>query len=720
MTLLEFSKIIFNNWRILVLSAILCSTAVFLFTKNEQKTFSSRMVLNTGVVSGYNIENHDSNQRIDRDFTRNELERLISLAKAYETLEELSIQLIAAYLLSSDSTDQFLLPENQMEVESLINSPTREILMDTSKQAIVAKIKAMKSSDRINPIYQLIYSDHPFFGIEQLEQIRVNRKGASDLLEFNYATIDPLVCKQTLEEMAGIFIRKNKSLKERQSEDVLGFFEKATRESAAKLRAAEEKLLQFQVKNNIINYYEQTRFIADKKEDLDELFFKEVMDLEATRSSLIRIEEQLEGRLEVKELNHLLAEKRAEISQVANRLAESDIGADTSPSIAASTVRKRFHLLEKEIQDLALTSFNLDQTPAGIARKELLSNWLKATIQLEEAGARLEVIKNRKQEFKEVYSQFAPWGSSLKKIEREIALAEDAYLENLHSYNQARLHLQNTTMASNLNLLDAPYYPTKEGASKRLLLLVVAFGLGLFLPLSILIGLAFLDQTLKDPNRAELMIGAPLLGAYPLFPYKKLKGTAGIDFALLRQRSSHLIQQHMFRNAHPKARIWGFASTRGKEGSSFVMGLQAELLRRQGKRVLVLTPIVQDAQKEPLVDHQDNHQYYPEDLKDRLSYEEEQEWDYIYLELPPLLNGTLAFLQGDIIDQGVLVCQSSRVWTTADQKAAEHLKYLSFAKVGFILNAAPIQAMDKLLGEVPRKRSRIRRNVKKRLRLNFS
>lgn len=720
MTLIAFTKLIVSHWKTLLLSGLLAAAGVYYLTQGEKKEYASRMVINTGVVSGYNIENHDSDSRIDRDYTRNELENLISLATAYETQEELAIQLMADYIRLEQPDPQWVLAEHYQEMQELWTEELRHTLVDSSRELTIENIRSYKAKDRSNVIYQLMYSDHPFFGIEQLQRVRVNRKGASDLLEFSYSTVDPAVCRQTLSLLADIFMEKYRLLKANQSEDVLSFFAEATQGSAAQLSAAEEKLLAFQVENNIINYYEQTRFIADKKEDLDELFFQEVMDLEATRSSLQRIEEQMQGRVKMAELNQLFLDKRAEISRLANGLAVQSIGGSILSNETNLQLKERLRALEGEIQELARNSFKLDQTPEGVSRDQVLNNWLQAVIKLEQAGARLKVIKNRKQEFKDIYGQFAPWGSSLKKIEREIALAEDAYLENLHSYNQARLHLQNTTMAGNLHLLDAPFYPTKEGASKRILLIAVAFLAGIILPLTIIVVLVFLDQTLKDPQKAAEIIGLPLIGAYPVFPCRSGKGVSGIDFATMRQRSTRLIQQNLFRIAEPNARLWAFTSTRGKEGVSFVLGLQAEQLRQQGKKVLVLLPESKAISPLPIVPNDHNTTYHPDQLPARLQAAKTQDWDYILVELPYLLSGVVVHLHGEAIDQGVLVCQSSRIWTLADQSAVTQLNYLSADRTGLILNGTPIQGMETVLGEVPRNRSRIRVWAKRLLSLNFS
>jgi len=727
MNLVQFIKLLYINGRLILATGLFCSILIFLSTAKQEKSYTSRMVVNTGVVSGYNIENHDSDSKTDRDYSRNELENLISLATAYETMEELSLELLAAYLSLPESDPKWIRAENYASVVNLLPPIFLQELRDSAGVVNKLSLQKYQDTDQINPLYQIIYSSHPFFGIEQLQKIRVARKSSSDLLEFTYSTSDPAVCRQTLSILSQIFTKKHTRLKERQSEDVLGFFEAATNESANKLRQAEDNLLRFQVDNNIINYYEQTRFIANKKEDLDELFFKEAMDLEATRSTLKRLEDQMKDRGKAAQLNQLLLDRKSELSLITQNLAQdgiSELLGESNSAKGSNVLASRLQSLEKDMKGIAREALLIDQTPEGLATDELLSSWLKAIIGLEQATARLAVIKDRKVEFRDIYSQFAPWGSSLKKIEREIALAEDAYLENLHSYNQARLHLQNTTMAGNLYVLDAPYYPTKEQASKRMILVVVGFLIGCILPLSVIILLEFIDQTLKYPLEAAEKVGLPLAAVFPLFPLKRKSSLANVDFSSIRGQACDLLIQQMDLKTMDKKKVpklFSFLSTRGKEGTSFISSLIAERLRREGKKVLFLFPDSKiDSDKPPIGPSPDNIPYQNVHSELLPALENSKDYDYVLYELPRLLSGRYSLEAAQKSDEAMLVCRANRTWSSADQKALNTFKEASGKNPGLIINGAPLQAIEHYLGEVPRSRSKLRQRLKQIATFNFS
>jgi succinoglycan biosynthesis transport protein ExoP len=732
MTLISFIKLVGRHFKIMLLTGLLTGSMVFYLTRDEEKQYSSSTIINTGVVSGYNIENHNSDNRVDRDYTRNELENLIGLATAYETTKELALELLSIYLQMEEPSPEWISREGREALGEYLGGEWSRAFSGQEKKEIKQQLESIIDSDLSHPVSELIYSDNPFFGIEHLQRIKVMRKGASDMLEMKYSTNDPAVCQKTLVILTEIFVQKYRQLKEGQSEDVLAFFEKATQESAQKLREAEDRLLNFRVKNNIINYYEQTRFIADKKEDLDELFFKEIMDLEASKSTMKRVEQQLTNRKKLARINQELLQKRTQLTEVTQKLAKYEI---LSPEMEKPDQRavlfweNKLDNLKEEMSKYAEDVYYADLSPQSIASKDLLNEWLQAVIKLEQAGSRLEVINMRKEEFAKIYSQFAPWGSSLKKIEREIGLAEDAYLENLHSYNQARLHLQNTIMSANLQVLDAPFYPTQEHGSKRALLIIVGFLAGFILTLGMVILLEYLDRTLKDPLEAAKRLDLDLLGVFPAFPASKKK--TRINYPIIKDRLTDLFSQNVLVALSASGKIHRpktvlITSVRGEEGASFVSNSLVEEMREQGNRVLHL---VNDKAN---TSHPDTLAYSIRKSPDQGPNGEKlivpgfppnssrKDFSLVVIEIEPLLSGNYPINLLRTADLGVVVCKATRTWNNADNQVLSRFRSVLKNAPGLVVNGTRTDQLENFLGEVPRRRSGLRIAIKQLASFNFS
>ena len=734
MTLLSFIYILKRNFTLLFCTAAIAASGVYLLTKDAKKMYSSKTVINTGVVSGYTILNHNSDSRIDREYTRSELQNLLALASSYETTEELAFQLLATYISKGNLVPKWITQENKVEIDKLITEELVQEVGTGDYQSILNSIQLLATQNEESNTKDLIYSDNKFFGIEHLQTIKKRLKSSSDLIEFSYSTEDPAICQKTLELLTKIFLEKHRSLKEGQSKDVLEYFKKATEESALKLKEAEDKLLTFRINNNIINYYEQTRFIADKKEDIDEFLFKEKMTLKAAESAKEKLDYQLEKKGLLSELNSSLIVKRDELRNVTKNISTLEF-LSLDQNVDKSTLQQLLDKKEKilnEMSSLSNESQKLKFSDEGIASNNLLSKWLESMIAVEESSSRIQVINQRRSEFKTIYKQFAPWGSQLKKIEREIALAEDAYLENLHSYNQARLHLQNTVMSSNLKIMESPIYPVQPENSKSVFLIGLAFIGGFILPLTILILLDFLDETLKNPLEASERLNIPICGAIPLTkPSKNWSFKSGnIDYVkLLKLSTNHIIKRiglplSKFKDDN-RPEIMGILSMREKEGVSFV---SKHLLRSLNEFSQALHLKVDNGNLRLM--YNENEKCIPFEswmlendnlhsvIKNHLEIEEPI--SHIIIELPHVLGLNNLNAPLTDLDQLILVCKSNRVWSNSDKLAWQNIINSTDCKPQIIVNGVDPIVMEDFIGEVPKTRSLLRRRIKAFLKFNFS
>ena len=682
-------------------------------------------MVNTGLVSGYNLKS-SSGAKVDYTYTNNEIENLLSLASSYEMTEELAMQLLAEYIIMEEPNPERITLEGWEEMKTEGVHEVRQLVkVAEDREATLTNIRRFRSDRTENPIQLLLYSKHPFFGVEHLQTLQTMREGKSDQLRFKYSTIDPVVCRFTLEKLTEIFIDKHRRIKQIQSTDVLEFFEKATKEAQDNLDRREDRLLAFMIENKIINYYEQTRYIAAAKEDLDEMYFLELMDLAAADSALARLEQEMEKEVSLPELNTNLVLKRDELAQLTTRIAEHELfRLDSLPADqkALLDLRQQASNLQSEIRETASATFTVNRTPEGVELKNLLTQWLNKVMDVEQSIARLAVFKQRKIEFEEIYSKFAPWGSRIKRYEREIDVAERAYLENLHSYNQARLHKFNMMMSANLKVIDQPFLPVKPAESKRKVLVVVAFLAGFILVLGIAVALELLDNSLKNPARTSEETGLEVAGAFPLFP-SVLADKEKVDFKQVRDRSlGQFLQQIKLQlrqsagSADGPQRI-ACVSARQGEGKSFITQMVVEKLRATGERVAYLYA------KPPLADgHPDDFHYTPDihffekESEAKLlanSKFHEEDYQYIFLELPALLTNTYPVDLLSKYNMSLLVARANRSWNHADAKTLKSFEQGMSSMPKLVLNGLKTEALEDSLGEVPKRRGCIRQMVKR-------
>jgi len=741
MTLVQFFRLIGRHFHLMLLCAVLAAAAAFYGTRNDKKEYQSFSIINTGLVTGYNIENSQGS-RIDYGYTNNEIENILSLFRSRETRELLALQLLARALVLEKPDPEVMTLASFYELQGLIPGSLRQtLIVPGDTVSTIANLRQALEKHEENPVKKLIESKHSLFGLEHLQNIVVKREGNTDMIRIAYTTTDPAVCRNTLQLLTNIAIQKHRVTKEGQSTSVLDFFENATRESANSLSGKEDDMLNFMVGNKIINYYEQTRFIAAKKEDLDEMYFKELMTLAAADSSRRNLEIKLENRISLPEVNRALLSQKEQLSGVSARLASLEIGSVTDSLddvkakkdgySTATNLQKQSESLKKGIRQSTEAMFAVNRTPDGLETKNLLGHWLEEWLDVEQTLARLDVLRDRKLEFDQIFSRFAPWGSKLKRIEREIDVAERAYLENLHSYNQARLHKYNMLMSTNLRVVDPPFFPEMAESSKRLLMVILAGIAGFILVLASAIALEFLDNTLRDPERAVETTKLELTSAFPMLP-KNWQNASSFDYAFLMQRASGQLLQNLKLVLREKkvqerpARV-GFVSTRDGEGKTELASVTIGQLRAAGERVLWLRPQTTASLKSHSDDYffKVDHTFFEKKTESDLlggAFDAAMlpQFDYVFTEIPAILSSTYPADYLASIDVSFFVARANRTWNRADTRALDTLHRVLGSPCNLLLNMVRPDDLESAIGEVPKRRSPIRRWLKKIAMLNFA
>ncbi|MEP0712719.1 MAG: hypothetical protein ABJC55_12410, partial [Algoriphagus sp.] len=376
-------------------------------------------------------------------------------------------------------------------------------------------------------------------------------------------------------------------------------------------------------------------------------------------------------------LQNQIAENQGKLADYNFALMELDLISDNQKEDPNLGLRQELEAkiasLRGEVMGATYSVVDVNQTSDGLPTQNLLSQWLSSVITKEESTAKIQVMDQRMKEYEQIYDRFAPLGSTLKRLESEIDVAEREYLENLHSFNQARLHKYNMEMSSNLKVIDKPFYPAQAEKSKALMLLVLSFVVGLVVPSGVLIGAEVMDGSLKSPKNASEQTGLAVAGMLPLYPKKKEKSP--VDFDTLDKQAMNLFLQELkvaARNTEGKCLI-SVCSIHPKEGKSTLID------KIQG---FIST-------------------HSPADLS-----------KFDFREIPSLLNNPY----GDDQIQGsgihLLVTNAARKWTEADQHALKNYKKYVGKKPLLLLNRVRTDIMEDITGEVPRRRSWLRTRIK--------
>jgi uncharacterized protein involved in exopolysaccharide biosynthesis len=741
-------------------------------------------MLYTGLASGSSIE-------MDKTFnylaTNNAFDNLINIINSRDTREEVAIRLLSQHLLLNAPNQKYITAEvfyelkkefpddiyeyvvttnrdlQENDTENLIVNKSGNTINEDDYEQTVANLKELMNSDNTNFVYSLLNFDHPYYSLEAISKVKALRISSSDLVKLSYETNDPGICQQTLAIYNDVCIRKYKHLKENGSGAVVQYFQDRITESEKKLKRLESELLKFNQDNNIINYYEQSKAVAIVKEDIEVEYNDKQAQLAGSEASARKLEEKLDVQELVQEKSNQILENKKRLGELNYNIALLEAtSTDSSNTKNIELLKKEVSSLKSDIKSSVDQLYSFQNSVEGVPTSSILPDWVDKVVESENLKAKLEVLDKRNKDFQKQYAKYAPAGANLKRLEREIKVAEQEYLELLHGLNVAKSKFQDTQLSSNLKAVDPPYYPLKPMPSKRAIIIVAATLMCFIMLLGSIVAMEYFDNTLRNIKIATEKLGIPAIGMMP----KIFKVNGKLDFEKIQNRLLEFIVKNInhFIKTNKKdtgAKTIVVFSMREYEGKTVISTNIARKLKESENSVLILNPS-QTARKavsngkypfvRKIFGYQDPRSDYNQpvlqDPNDYLTSNEYkkyeldtsfftaktyrdltvnespsetslQDHDYVIIELPGILETNYPADVMESADIVILVCRSNRVWSKADESLLENIKELTGSKLQFIINGTELKEIETVLGELPKKRSRLRERLKKMLQFQF-
>ncbi len=706
MNIRHILRLILNSWFIIGAFGFIVAFSVYWFTRGKPKIYESTTLIYTGLATGYSIESTSSN-RFDYFATNTKFDNFINIIRSRETFKEVALRLLAQHYYD----DSMKITEYR-HLDPIFPYWIRKSMVDTaSVEKTYLKLAAYASKNDTNVIYKILNSENIFYGLKKISSLMVRRMQSSDLIEIKFQTIHAGICKQTLEKVVEVMFRKYNFLQTSETGTVLDYFNSQVEIAAGKLNSAEQKLLEFRENNRIINYYEQTRFIAEQKEQLDNKYNEELMDLSSSQAALKSIEEKLNAKNTVALQGDNILAKRRMLSDVSSKIAMFEIynpGETEQISRLKQTAEKLKNELSEEITNITQAG----RTTEGLASKLLLEEWLNTAVAFEESKAKVEILKKQKGEFLEKYDKFSPLGSELNKIEREISIAEKEYLSFVDHLNTSKLRQQNLEVTPTITVLDPPNLPLQPNKSYRKLLILAGFVVGSFFIMAMLVFVDFFDQRIRSPLHVEKITGLPLAGAFPNTTSRKYKA---VDSKYLETRLPEMLFQNIeteiIKDLHTKAQIILVYSIRKGEGKTSIGQILASQLNVNAHPALFVR-VETDASNSQQV-FGSIRVPIKEYVKNTFSIERViadnnlnvSDYRFIVLELPAILNYNFPANIAKQAVISVLVSSANRVWTQVDENLVSTFRKYNSNPILVVLNGVETEYLEDIIGDIPKSKN---------------
>jgi hypothetical protein len=270
----------------------------------------------------------------------------------------------------------------------------------------------------------------------------------------------------------------------------------------------------------------------------------------------------------------------------------------------------------------------------------------------------------------------------------------------------------------------------------------------------------YFDDTLKNYIRASKKTGIASLGMMPKF----VLDAGGIHLPFIQKRLIEIITQNILQyfgahNSNQKPKTIIVFSTQKTEGKTVLAGNIAKTLKQEDKKVLLLNydkkhvsikrrrkssflnkilgypdsrididnPFLADVSS--YLDYSEHFSYtINSKFYDAKSYTHILESnnivldytpEFVIIEIPALMYSKYPAELITNADLDILVCRSNRIWSDADESAISNLREVCGSKLKIIVNGVNLNEIESLLGDLPKKRTKLRKTIKSIFQFQF-
>lgn len=690
---LYISRFIYRIRHQLVFGTRIITALVAYFSQFLEKKYTVTTSIYTGITSNTGLNDET---RPDWQAVNNTYDNLVNLTKSRGTLENVSLKLLALNLMHGDpEIDNLYITANNYK--KLIASVPEEILLlvdTTSLDKTVNLFKEYKYSDSRNYLHELFNGSSAFYSYNALSSIIIRRQGNSDLIEIAYTSTDPGITWNTVKLVSEELKYSYNNLRYQTANDIVKYYEEELKKLRVQLNKQENELTDYNVKNSVINYIEQTKAIAHSFADFENRYEETRRNYESSSSIIKNLEQYMDIRTKLVKSNEEFINTLAEVSRISGKITEIEtFTSDEMLSKDQELVKYREELRDAE-KKIGLITNNINsykESKEGLAIEGLVQEWLNQTLIQAKAQADLKVLNERKNDFADQYKNYSPIGTRINQQEREIHVTEQSYLEVLHALNMAKMKQKNLQLtSSNLNTISDASYPLFSDKGKRFLLVIAAFIGSIIFIIGLNLVIELLDRTLRDAERARRLTGMNILGAFTgrnsQLKYRGFVKTCNrISAAYACNRLTPYIKKG-------DTLCINILSLEEKEGKTFISRYFQESWEELGFNVKYLR-VGQDIPIDAslfMAEHIDKH------------IQLESRPDILIVEYPSIQQyGVPSHLLGSS-QVNLLVANACRVWKNSDTELVKYLRDITEGTALYLyLNNATREAVEDFTGQLP-------------------
>ncbi len=696
---------------------------VFLATIGSRKEYITNAIIYTGIASGYDISNED--ESMDHFAVNNAFDNLISTVTSRQTIEETALLLLAHDLMVDAPGKAVMSEDNYQELQELVPEDLRIQVLRPTMQGTFLELTRVKNATLKNPVVDILENTKCNYSIRKIsDNLKATRKNTSDMLELVFASNDPAMAKNSLEIVIEVFIRRYKMVKSQETNNVVTWYENKLKGAMKTLEKAEQNVKDFSTEHRVVNFYEQTKYLAATHQETETEREKALQRIAGTKTELQMLEKQIGDKKDIYALNQDLNDSRKELSTLQFRITNGEVVNNRDAN--SPELRRRVVELEKEVTEKVNELHRFENNPTGVSRDNILNEWLQNDLENKSSTSQLGVIDDRLSNLDNYFDRFAPLGAQLNQLERQVLITEKEYLSYLHGLNVAKLKKQNISMENTLSTLDEPFYPLKAQPSKRMLTIVLSMLAAFVICFGTLVGMDLLDNSIRTTAAARKLTGREVVGALPdLRLLDKRVNKNSLLLLLFGQIHGSISLKFVKQSIQSKKpKYLTLCSLRANEGKKWFAYHFGRFLINRGYSVALFFPDLPSSREIFVIPFEikmfyyklDHNFIYQKSLFERINAPfDPNDYDFIITVLPNISEYQLpvnALGESDLI---IPILDASRSWVPSDKNLNDLLSSVTQVDTPVILNNVTLDNLESSYGEIPKERGWLRTFVKNKL-----
>jgi len=682
------------RWWLLTLP-IIVAMVTYYFASKRALEYDVKTTVYTGLITGYNIE---SGNTVTIDQSNNNMANLLNIITSERTLKLVSIRLYAECMIHGNPNEDnnYITAKSYRELLDITPKEVQALIDKKSEEKTIKNLLDYERPNSKNFIYGLLNYFHPYFSITSLtEKIKVERMGASDIIEIRYSANDPGIAYNTLVILNKEFIEQYQELRFGETRDVIKFFEAELLKLGKQLKHAEDSLTNYNIEKRIINYPEQTKQVTILDAGYQIKMQQLLLDYTSTKSLADFFETKLGDQAQRLRSNSSFISQLNKISSLNSQLANAEIYNTENTEQVSKQIKEYKQQLqnaEKEFTSISEDLTSHQNSTSNISSKDLIAQWLEQIVLAEKTKAEMDAMKVERNKLNKDFVYYSPVGSTLKRQERNIGFIESTYMSMLSSLNAARLRQKNLQMTSaTLRIMTPPMFPLSAQPSKARTIALSAFLITIIFITGYFLFVEIFDRTLRNKLRAERITGGVILGAFPgesILRYRRYN--KAINLIATKYLSNAILPycQNSTQN------IINLLSTEPKAGKSHIADQLVEYWTSLGIKVRKVTYDI-DFQA-------DSKQYLLAKNIDELCSGLAQE-DILIIEYPSLKEYSISPSLLKEATVNLLIAKAGKVWKNTDQMIYDQIIKITEKEtpVFIYLNNASRDAVEDFTGQLP-------------------